>query len=116
MPNGRGLTPARLRLIKEILAPFAARLDRAVLFGSRSTGRYLPHSDIDLALYGPLTEKEADRLYTLFLESYLPVKVDVLNYQAINSSLLKQHIDLAGAPLFEKADSLDESANLPYSP
>ena len=104
MVADHGLTPAQLRRIKEILAPFAAHLDRVVLFGSRASGAYRPSSDIDLALYGPIEEKDVDRLHTLFMESTLPLKVDIVNYQAINSALLKRHIDEAGVTLFVKEE------------
>jgi predicted nucleotidyltransferase len=102
--DDHGLTPAQLDRIKEILAPFAERLDRAVLFGSRATGTHRPSSDIDLALYGPVEEKDVDRLHTLFIESDLPVRVDVVKYQTINSVALKQQIEQTGVALFEKEE------------
>ncbi|MDR1086290.1 MAG: nucleotidyltransferase domain-containing protein [Deltaproteobacteria bacterium] len=104
MAADHGLTPAQLGRLKEILAPLAARLDRAVLFGSRASGAYLPYSDIDLALCGQVEGKEAARLYTLFMESSLPFRVDVLSYQTIKSGALKRHINQAGLTLFKKED------------
>ena len=104
--DNHGLTPAQLDRIKKILAPFAERIDQVVLFGSRASGTFRPSSDIDLALYGPIEEKDVDRLHTLFMESDLPVRVDVVKYQAINSVVLKQHIDQAGVNLFEKRELL----------
>jgi predicted nucleotidyltransferase len=65
MAADHGLTPAQLDRVKETLAPFAAHLDRVVLFGSRASGACRHYSDIDLALYGPVGEKEAARLYSL---------------------------------------------------
>ena len=102
--DNHGLTPAQLDRIKEILAPFADHIDRVVLFGSRASGTYRPSSDIDLALYGPIEEKDVDRLHTLFMESDLPVRVDVVSYQAIQSSTLRQHIDQSGVALLEKEE------------
>jgi len=104
MAVDHGLTPAQLSRLKEILAPFAEHLNRVVLFGSRASGTYRPSSDIDLALYGPIEEKEVDRLHTLFMESSLPVRVDIMSYQAIQSGAVKQHVDQAGVTLFEKED------------
>jgi predicted nucleotidyltransferase len=104
MAADHGLTPIQLGRLKEILAPLAARLDRVVLFGSRASGAYRPYSDIDLALYGPVEEKEADRLYTLFMESSLPFRVDVLSYRTLKSDALKRHIDQVGLTLFKKED------------
>jgi len=102
--ENHGLSPSQLARIKEILAPFAGRIDRVVLFGSRASGTHRPSSDIDLALHGPIDEKDVDRLHSLFMESDLPVRVDVVKYQTINSIALKQHIDQAGVTLFEKLD------------
>jgi predicted nucleotidyltransferase len=104
MSNDYGLTPRQLSLIKEILAPFAGHLDRVVLFGSRALGAYRPSSDIDLALYGPIEEKEVDRLFTLFMESSLPVRVDVVSHAALQPSALRRNIDLTGVTLFEKEE------------
>lgn len=104
MAADHGLTPAQLSRIKEILAPFAAHLDRVVLFGSRASGAYRPSSDIDLALYGPIEEQDVDRLHTLFMESTLPLRVDIVSYQSVNSTPLKRHINEAGVILFEKDD------------
>ncbi len=109
MKPDHGLTAAQLGLIKEILAPFAAHLDRVVLFGSRASGAYRPCSDIDLALCGPIEEKEVDRLHTLFMESGLPLRVDIVSLQAIQSAPLKRHIDQAGVTLFEKKDFTRQS-------
>lgn len=113
MPADHGLSPAQLSCIKEILAPFAANLERVLLFGSRASGAYRPYSDIDLALYGPVGEKEIDRLHTLFMESALPFRVDVVSYQTLNSAPLKQHIDQAGVTLFKKEDLLAERFKRP---
>jgi predicted nucleotidyltransferase len=104
MTADHGLSPAQLGRIKDILALFAAHLDRVVLFGSRASGAYRPSSDIDLALYGPIEEKEVDRLRTLFMESALPFRVDVVSRQTLNYAPLKRHIDQAGLTLFEKED------------
>ena len=115
MPADHGLTPAQLSRLKEILAPFAEHLDRVVLFGSRASGAYRPSSDIDLALYGPIDEKKVDRLHTLFMESSLPVRVDVVSYQALQSATLKQHIDQAGVTLFDKDALMSGRLYLPLS-
>ncbi|MDR1165158.1 MAG: nucleotidyltransferase domain-containing protein [Deltaproteobacteria bacterium] len=104
-----GLTSVQLGLVKEILSTFAAHIDRVALFGSRAQGAYRPYSDIDLALYGPIEEKEVDRLYTLFMESYLPFRVDVLSYGTLNCASLKRHIDLVGVTLFKKEDLMAKS-------
>jgi predicted nucleotidyltransferase len=113
MMADHGLTTAQLGRVKAILAPFAASLDRVVLLGSRALGAHRPYSDIDLALYGQVEEKEVARLHTLFMESSLPLRVDVMSYQALVSAPLRHHIDQAGVTLFNKEDLMAESLKRP---
>ncbi len=103
-----GLTRRQLETIRRILAPFAASIDRVILFGSRAQGRYRPDSDIDLVLKGNIDERTVDRLWTLFQESGLPFKVDVVVYEHIRTPALKAHIDQAGVTLFTREDLLEE--------
>jgi len=94
MPKStHGLTDAQLDVIKHILRPFAAKMDRVGLFGSRATGNYRENSDIDLVIYGTLSQEDTDRLWTLFDDSNLSIKVDVHTYQLIAYAPLKDHVD-----------------------
>ena len=93
MAFDHGLTSRQLECLRGILAPFAAGIERVEIFGSRASGKYRPDSDIDLALYGPVEEKTVDRLHTLFMDSPLPLKVDVLAYARITHTPLRRHID-----------------------
>jgi predicted nucleotidyltransferase len=79
--------------IRAVLHPFADRIERAGLFGSRATGTWKPASDIDLILYGPVSDAEVDRIRTLLLDSDLPVPVDVIAYPSIEGTALQRHID-----------------------
>lgn len=99
-----GLTQDQLNIIRGALSPYASVITRAGLFGSRATGTMRPNSDIDLVLYGPLTEAMVDRIWTLFDASGLAVKVDVSAYDLIDYPPLKLHIDEVMQPLFEQAD------------
>ncbi len=99
-----GLTERELSLLQQVLAPYAARITRVGLFGSRATGTAQPASDIDLVLYGPIDEATTDRLWTLFDDSGLARKVDVLAYDLITYPPLKAHIDAVMMPLFNGAD------------
>ncbi len=100
-----GLTERQLKIIKRILAPFADKIDRVDLFGSRAKGDPRPNSDIDLVLQGDIDEKSVDRIWTLFNESSLALKVDVLVNDQINPAL-KNHIDLVRLPLFTRKELL----------
>ena len=100
-----GLTERELGILREVLAPYADRIERVGLFGSRATGRAQSSSDIDLVLYGPIDQATVDRLWTLFDDSSLARKVDVLAYDLITYPPLKAHIDAVMLPLFNLAGS-----------
>ncbi len=103
MPD-HGLSLQQLQIIRDILTPYAALITRVGLFGSRAKGTARPNSDIDLVLYGPVSEAVADRLHSLFDESALAVTVDLLVYDRIDTPPLKSHIDQVMQPLFEQAE------------
>ncbi|MCX5920763.1 MAG: nucleotidyltransferase domain-containing protein [Candidatus Melainabacteria bacterium] len=95
-----GITLEQLKIIHTILKPFSNEITHVGLFGSRATGAYKPYSDIDLVLYGNVADTTLSRLWTLFDESILPVKVDLQAYNLIEYAALKAHIDSVVKPLF----------------
>jgi predicted nucleotidyltransferase len=99
-----GLSNTQLSEIKRILYPFAGNIESVGFFGSRATGKYRPNSDIDMVIYGDLSEKNTDRIATLFGDSKLPVKVDVIAYNHITYPTLKAHIDAVVKTLFTHED------------
>lgn len=90
--------------IRRVLMPFAGQIDSAAIFGSRATGCARVNSDIDLVLYGNLTQDQVDRLYSLFEDSNLPVSVDVVAYSPALYPPLKHHIDTFARPLLTRDD------------
>jgi uncharacterized protein len=88
-----GLTTAQIKEIKAVLQPFAAKITKVGVFGSRAVGNYQDYSDLDLVLYGTLTAQDHARLITLFNDSLLPIKIDVHIYELIDYAPLKAHID-----------------------
>ena len=104
MELDHGLSPKQLETIRGILAPYACRITRVALFGSRAMGNYRQNSDVDLVLYGDLEEECVDRLWTLFSESSLPFSVDVKGYELIRYPPLKEHIDRVGRVLFTQGE------------
>jgi uncharacterized protein len=97
--DNHGLTEQHLEIIAEILRPYMDKITQIGLFGSRAKGNYNDYSDVDMVLYGTISESDTDRIYTLFQESYLPFKVDVIAYQYITYPPLKEHIKLVMKPL-----------------
>jgi uncharacterized protein len=100
--TAHGLTEQQLGIIAETLRPFADKITTVGLFGSRATGTYRENSDIDLVLYGMVTEKDIDRLCTLFDDSALPMSVDVVAFDLIDYPPLKLHVATVMQPLLVK--------------
>ena len=99
-----GLSDAELTTIKAILTGYWPKIEQACLFGSRACGQYKTYSDIDLVLYGNLQEREVDRIYTLFDDSSLGLRVDVQAYQHIQYPPLRRHIDTMAKVLFTRQE------------
>lgn len=95
-----GLSKSHLDIIKNIRSPYSNKIDFVGLFGSRATGSYKYSSDVDLVIYGSIDEKTIDRIYTLFKNSNLPLKVDLQAYELIDYLPLKEHIDNSMVLLF----------------
>ena len=104
MAADHGLTEEQVDIIRRILAPYADVISRVDLYGSRAMGNYRPNSDVDLAVHGDIPEKGVARLRTLFIESSLPVSVDVARYDRISHAPLRAHIDKVRQPLFTQDD------------
>jgi predicted nucleotidyltransferase len=85
-----------LEIIRKVLSPYREKIQKVILFGSRATGKSRPSSDIDLAIEGDLTGKDLANIKISFEESSLPVEVDVVLYNKIQSELLKKHIRRVG--------------------
>ncbi len=99
-----GLSQDQIEIIRHILAPYADKINKVGLFGSRATGNAKSTSDIDLVLYGDIDESIVNRLWTLFGESNLALEVDINAYDLIAYPPLKAHIDSTMQPLFERED------------
>ncbi len=86
-----GLSPEQLEIVKAILSRYIPDREVAV-FGSRAMGSPKPFSDLDLCIMGE-TSLPKDLLLDLeeaFLESDLPMKVDVVNWADLNELFRRQ--------------------------
>ena len=103
MALDHGLSDASLTLLARTIAQCGEGVTRVDLFGSRATGAHRANSDIDLALHGDVTDATIDRLRTMFLESSLPVSVDVTSYERAYPPL-RRHIDAVARFLLSVED------------
>ncbi|WP_158858374.1 nucleotidyltransferase domain-containing protein [Lunatibacter salilacus] len=75
----------------------------AILYGSRAKGNYRPNSDIDITLKGE--ELDLSTLYkieTTLDDLLLPYRIDLSNFQNIENSDLKDHINRVGIAFYTK--------------
>ena len=103
-----GIRTKDLLIIKAILISVCRDIEKVALFGSRATGRFNQTSDIDLVLYGDISEHASNRLYTCFHESMIAHEVDLVTYQDIRYPPLKRHIDAVAKVLFTRASLYEE--------
>ncbi len=78
------LSPAHLTIVERILAKHVPECEVRG-FGSRATWNATDHSDLDLAVVGdePLPSRTLASLKEAFEESRLPMRVDVIDWNAI---------------------------------
>ncbi|WP_299648961.1 nucleotidyltransferase family protein [Sphingomonas bacterium] len=100
------LDSRRREILRSILAAYSHQIDKVAVFGSHATGRARANSDIDLVIYGKLPDGALERLWTHFDDSNLPVKVDIVAYDADLYPPLKRHIDTVAVTLFTRDDLL----------
>ena len=87
-----GLKDAHREAIIAVIAA-NARVERAVLFGSRATGTNTVTSDVDIALFGDrLTLTDQARLAAAIDEIPMAQSVDLLLYHSIQDRSLREHI------------------------
>ena len=96
-----GLTAVDQQIITAIFDRYP-RIDAAILFGSRAMNRFKPSSDIDFAVKGTDIFEIVGALNSDFDESDLIYEVDIVAYETITSSALREHIDRVGKLFYER--------------
>ena len=77
-------------------------ISKAVIFGSRAKGNYKPGSDADIAVWATNINSVSHLSGVLNDETLLPYKFDILNYDQINNTELKDHINRIGIEIFKR--------------
>lgn len=72
------------------------------LFGSRAKGAHSERSDVDLAIYGPVSNLEAERIRADLDELPLPYHFDVQAFDRIAFQPLREHIERVGVVLYRR--------------
>ncbi len=97
------LPPAELALLRGVFRRHP-EVTAVKLFGSRAKGTHAPHSDIDLALWGPVSDLRAEAIAAELDELPLPYRYDVKPFATITLRPLREHIERVGILLFPEAD------------
>ena len=114
--NTFGISNKSYQLLLNALEKYP-QVEEVILFGSRAKGNYRNGSDIDLAIKG----SQCNELVAMNIKGYLneelpiPYFVDVVFYDGLNDSELKEHIDRIGQLFYTlKANMLDSQNKLGY--
>lgn len=105
-----GISDAALETIRAVLATCSDEITQVDLIGSRAAGRHRRNSDIDLVVHGDVGGAAIDRLRTLFMESSLPVSVDIFCYESMTLQPLRKHVDQVVTRLFTAGELREPSA------
>lgn len=90
-----GLPEKTIELITNLLSSFS-EIKEVKIFGSRAKGNYKSGSDIDMAIFGDISEKLLRHIAFELDELSTPYKFDIINYNKIDNLKLKQNIDETG--------------------
>ena len=97
-----GLSIKQTKIIQDVLSN-EPLVEKAVVFGSRATGAWKETSDIDLAIFGEIGEKNIDQIkFILNEEALIPLFFDVLNFHEIQNLGLKKEITEKGITIYER--------------
>jgi uncharacterized protein len=92
-------------ILDKIIAVLAAhpQVERAVIYGSRATGNFKPHSDIDLAVYSSrISGDEFGRLRFEIQELPMVFKLDVVFFEELGNAELKNKITQEGKTIYQR--------------
>jgi predicted nucleotidyltransferase len=106
MSNDFGISDLSYTLLLEAFKRYG-QVEEVILFGSRAKGNYKKGSDIDLAIKG----KNCTASLALDIKGYIneelaiPYMVDVVDYNSLTHTELKEHIDRMGIVFYSRQGS-----------
>ncbi len=93
--------------IKAAFQPFANSIAVVGVYGSRAKGSARPGSDVDLVVYGNLSDADIEYIRGELDAGDLSVFADVVHYEHVRHPLLKTEIDKWMKPLFRQNELLN---------
>lgn len=96
-----GLSERELATVQGIFSNFPV-INRVYVYGSRAKGDFKAGSDIDLAIMEPATDLLLrSKIQSMFDDSHLPMRVDLVDFQSLESDSLKSHILRVGRCIYQ---------------
>ena len=77
-------------------------IEKAMLFGSRAQSTHNENSDVDIALYGNIDPTEFDQICAQLDKLSPDHRLDLILYDQISDTELKELIDETGLIIYEK--------------
>ena len=94
-----GLDTSIINGIKGVLAKYP-QVEKVVIFGSRASGQFKDHSDIDLAVFAPrLSNAEFSLLWESITNLPIIFKMDILHFDRLTNPTLNEKILREGKEL-----------------
>ena len=107
MSQGIELTHMQRAAIKSAFRPFADSIAVVGVYGSRAQGSARPGSDVDIVVYGELSDEEFASIRGELDAGDLSIFADVVRYEQIQHPALKMQIDKWMLPLFQQQELLN---------
>ena len=97
-----GISALSFELIIKILSKYP-QIEEALIFGSRAKGNHKPGSDIDIAIKGKACTDDLAMTISAELNEKTPTPYffDVLLYESLKNTELKEHIDRVGKMFYK---------------
>ena len=96
-----GIYPKSYNEILQIIEKYPS-IEKVVIYGSRAKGTQREGSDIDITLFGNISQKDLSDLRNDLDDSYIPYMLDISIYDKLNSGSLKEHINRVGKVFYQK--------------
>ncbi len=100
MVNEYGIDKKSFYKIINVFTPYAAMIEKVILFGSRARGDYKEASDIDLAIKFRRNPHKLTEIMEMIETEAIIYTVDFIDYNKITNEKLKQYIDQEGKVIF----------------
>lgn len=90
-----------LEKIQLILSRYP-EIEKALIFGSRALGTQKTGSDVDVVLFGDISDLTLGKIRNQAEDTTMPYFFDIITYSSIANEDLREHIDKYGQQVYKK--------------